>query len=278
MKFGVILPGGTAVRQLEQAAVAEEAGWDGVFVWEAAYGVDAWSLLAAIAARTGRVRLGTVLTPAPWRRPWKLASQIATLDQLSAGRAMVTVGLGAVDTGLPDTGEITDKRERAARLDESIDMMRALWAGEPSYTGEHYRIDCPDWLHEAARPVQNRIPVWVAALWPRPKSMTRVLRCDGVLPEWGGREGTANDVREMRAWLRERGARADLDVVAEGETPSADPAAAAAQVVPWAEAGCTWWLETRWGSEVSVDERLGDVEARIAAGPPRVTVSGAPPG
>ncbi len=43
MKSGVILPGGSASEQLAQAILAEEAGWDGVFVWEAAYGVDAWS-------------------------------------------------------------------------------------------------------------------------------------------------------------------------------------------------------------------------------------------
>ena len=76
----------------------EDFGWDGVFVWEAGYGVDAWSLLAAMAVRTGRVMLGTLLTPLPWRRPWKVASQVATLDQLSGGRAILTVGLGAIST------------------------------------------------------------------------------------------------------------------------------------------------------------------------------------
>jgi len=60
--------------QLELALLAEEAGWDGVFVWEAAHGPDAWSMLAAIAVRTSRVRLGTMLTPLPWRRPWKVAT------------------------------------------------------------------------------------------------------------------------------------------------------------------------------------------------------------
>ena len=63
MKFGFVLPGGTASEQLEQAVLADQAGWDGVFVWEAAYGVDAWTLLAAMAARTERVKLGTMLTP-----------------------------------------------------------------------------------------------------------------------------------------------------------------------------------------------------------------------
>ena len=67
----------------------------------------------------------------------------------------------------------------------------------------------------------------------------------------GGREGTPDDVRDLRAWLRDNGAGADIDVVGEGETPAGDPAAAAAKVAAWAEAGCTWWMETRWGSDAA---------------------------
>jgi len=140
MRYGVILPGGTASEQLEQAVLAEQAGWDGVFVWEAAYGVDAWSLLAATATVTTRVRLGTLLTPLPWRRPWKVASQVATLDRLSAGRAILTVGLGATTTDLPLTGEVTDLAGRAALLDEGIDLIRQLWSGATSFHGRHYDL------------------------------------------------------------------------------------------------------------------------------------------
>ena len=142
MKYGIILPGGTATEQLAQAVLAEQAGWDGVFVWEAAYGVDAWTLLAAIAARTSRVRLGTLLTPLPWRRPWKVASQVATLDQISDGRAILTVGVGAIATDLPDTGETIDLRERAAMMDEGIDLIRELWTGGRSYRGTYYTYTC----------------------------------------------------------------------------------------------------------------------------------------
>lgn len=274
MHAGIILPGGTAPEQLEQAVLAEGAGWDGVFVWEAAYGVDAWALLSAMAARTTRVRLGTLLTPLPWRRPWKVASQVATLDQLSGGRAVVTVGLGAVTDELPRTGEVTDRRVRAERMDEGIDLMRELWSGAADYHGTHYDYVSTDrWLTDAATPVQDRIPVWVVGAWPRPRSMRRVLRCDGVVPEWhlGDRSGTPDDVREMRSWLTERGAREDLDVIAEGETPAADPAAAAATVAGWAEAGCTWWLETRWDLSHASAAGMEAVRERIAAGPPTPT-------
>jgi alkanesulfonate monooxygenase SsuD/methylene tetrahydromethanopterin reductase-like flavin-dependent oxidoreductase (luciferase family) len=269
MRFGVILPGGTAVQQLEHAQLAEQAGWDGVFVWEAAYGIDAWSLLAGIATRTSRVRLGTLLTPLPWRRPWKVASQVVTLDQLSNGRAILAVGVGAVSTDLPDTGEEIDLRTRAAMMDEGIDLIRDLWAGRPGFVGDHYRYSCErDDLVEVGRPVQERIPIWVVGVWPRPKSMRRVLRCDGTIPQYGG-EGTPEDMRRMRQWLTEHGAREDLDVVSEGETPT-EASAASGIVAPWAAVGATWWLETRWEMPHNSDERMREIGERIAAGPPRI--------
>ncbi|SNY56860.1 LLM class flavin-dependent oxidoreductase [Paractinoplanes atraurantiacus] len=256
----MILPGGTAAEQLEQAVLAEQAGWDGVFVWEAAYGVDAWGLLSAMAVATSRVRLGTMLTPLPWRRPWKVASQVATLDQLSGGRAILTVGVGALTTDLPLTGEETDLRVRASMMDEGIDLIRALWAGESHYSGQHYQyaVERND-LAITGRPVQERIPIWVVGVWPRPKSMRRVLKCDGVVP---GGEMTPASVREMRAWLLSHGAAATVDVIAEGETPGADVAA-------WEEAGCTWWMETRWEMPHHSAERMAQIRERIAAGPPR---------
>jgi len=271
VKYGVVLPGGTADQQLDLAILADRSGWDGVFVWEAAYGVDAWTLLGAMAASTERVRLGTMLTPLPWRRPWKLASQVVTLDQLSNGRAIVAVGLGAIETDLPDTGEVLDRRTRAAMMDEGIDLMRTLWGGGISYHGEHYSYECErDDLSRVGRPVQERIPIWVVGAWPRPRSMRRVLRCDGILPEFqlGEREAGPDDVREMRAWLSDAGAPAHLDVVAEGETPPGDPEAAAALVTPWADAGSTWWLETRWEMPHDAPERMAEVRDRLAAGPP----------
>src|SRR5690242_10277963 len=148
-----------------------------------------------MAACTERIRLGTMLTPLPWRRPWKVASQVATLDQLSGGRAVLAVGVGAVTTDLPVTGEATDLRLRAEMMDEGIDLIRGLWSGARSYAGAHYRYETDrDDLGEVARPVQERIPIWVVAVWPRLKSMRRVLRCDGVIP---GHEPSTDAVREM---------------------------------------------------------------------------------
>src|SRR5215470_923410 len=225
IRFGAVLPGGTATEQLDLGTLAEQAGWDGVFTWEAAYGVDPWTVLAAIAARTSRVRLGTMLTPLPWRRPWKVASQAATLDELSGGRAILTVGLGA--TGLGEWGEPEERRERAELLDDGIDLIAALWSGERSYSGRRLRFDLTsaEWLADTVRMVQQpRIPIWVVGVWPRPRSMRRVLRCDGIVPmgmerDQEARELTHQDVRDMLAWLDANGGRRPgFDVITEGET------------------------------------------------------------
>jgi alkanesulfonate monooxygenase SsuD/methylene tetrahydromethanopterin reductase-like flavin-dependent oxidoreductase (luciferase family) len=273
MKFGFVSPGGRAREQLELAEAADRAGWDGFFVWEAAYGVDAWTLLSAIAMRTSRLKLGTMLTPIPWRRPWKLASQVATLDELSDGRAILTIGLGAVDDALGNTGEVTDRVLRAEMMDEAIDIIKGLWAGRKKHAGKHYNVDLNARADlDQALPPGRQIPIWVVGAWPRPKSMRRALRCDGVLPvrldpgATGFPETKPNDVAETVAWLRQHSAGPDFDVVVEGETPADDAAKAADIVRPWAQAGATWWTETRWSA-------LGDrrtVRERVEAGPPRL--------
>jgi alkanesulfonate monooxygenase SsuD/methylene tetrahydromethanopterin reductase-like flavin-dependent oxidoreductase (luciferase family) len=279
VRYGFVLPGGSATEQLEQAVLADGHGWDGVFVWEAAYGIDAWTLLGAMAQRTTNVRLGTMLTPLPWRRPWKLASQVLTLDQVSGGRAILTVGLGAVDPALGSTGEETDRRIRAERLDEGIDLIAALWAGERHFTGAHYQADFPAealWAGVTATAQRPRVPIWVVGAWPRPRSMRRVLRCDGLVPVSLGDDGmratTPEDITAMRAWLDANGGtRPGFDLVMEGSTPADDAAGAAAVVRPWEEAGCTWWLEARWESPDGDEQRADEVRRRLEAGPPRLS-------
>lgn len=208
-----------------------------------------------------------MLTPLPWRRPWKVASQVATVDELSDGRAILTVGIGAITTDLPMTGEVLDTRTRADMMDEGIDLARGLWAGRQEFHGRHYVYSCarPD-LVEALRQPRRDIPIWVVGAWPRPRSMRRVLKCDGVIPQYADVDGPAA-LAEVRAWLDERADR-PIDLISEGESPGDDPTAAAQVVRPWAEAGATWWLETRWEMPHHSEERMAEISRRIAAGPP----------
>lgn len=277
MKFGYVIPSGTAAEQLELALLAEQHGWDGVFVWEAAYGIDAWTLLGAMAARTSHVKLGTMLTPLPWRRPWKVASQVLTLDQISNGRAILAVGLGAVDDFLGTTGDELDRKIRAEMLDEGIDLIRGLWNGELVYSGSHYKIDLSGRtdLAVTSQPVQRHIPIWTVGAWPRPKSMERILRCDGLLPNvwrddhWD--RASADEVGPMLDWLRERGGAGEgFDFVAEGTTTPED---ASNIIQPFANSGATWWLESDWsGFEIPAD-RQAALMKRIQAGPPRLNAT-----
>lgn len=265
MKQGFVIPGGSATEQRELAVAAEAAGWDGVFVSELAYGVDPWVLLSAVGSATSTIRLGTMLTPLPWRRPWKLAGQVATLDQLTGGRAVLMVGLGAPDPALGDFGEVTDRRTRAELLDEGIDVLDAVWSGRRTFTGTHHRIDLTSAVIDLIEPAQRpRVPVWCVGAWPAGPSLRRVMRCDGLLPatvtEEGARQSTPEELAEMLRWLEQEGKDfAGFDVVVEGQTEPGDPS----PLDPWRDAGATWWVESLWGSDPAA------VRERLAAGPAR---------
>jgi hypothetical protein len=277
VNYGFVIPSGTALEQLELAILADQNDWDGVFVWEAAYGIDAWTLLGAMAARTTHIKLGTMLTPLPWRRPWKVASQVLTLDQLSNGRAILAVGLGAVDNFLGNTGEELDRKTRAEMLDEGIDLIRGMWTGNLQYAGRHYQMDLSARTDLAitAKSVQDRIPIWCVAAWPRPRSMERILRCDGVLPNvwrddhWD--RAQPEDVQPMMQWLRDHGGAGEgFDFVVEGTTSANDIRTASHTVQPFADAGATWWLEADWSSFENPSGQQDALKARILAGPPKL--------
>jgi len=160
--------------------------------------------------RTERIRLGTMLTPLSRMRPWKLASETATLDALSGGRVILSVGLGALDTGFAELGEQTDIKIRAELLDEGLDILTGLWKGQPfSYQGKHYQIKELTFPSPPPPPVQQpRIPIWVVGAWPKPKSMNRAARWDGLLPTRITEDGkhippTPDDIRAMKAYITE---------------------------------------------------------------------------
>ena len=270
MKYGFIVTTGDPRTVSELASEAEQAGWDGVFYWDAvAIGdmeiYDPWVVMAAMAMRTDRVQLGAIVTPPSRRRPWKLAREAMTLDRLSNGRLVMPVGLGALDDrAFGGVGEATEARVRAQMLDESLAILEGLWSGEAfGHQGRHYRFEP---MTFRPTPIQRpRIPIWVVGAWPHLRSVQRTLRFDGILPQ-------TSDPSQIRAVAevvtRERrpepGDR-PFEIVVEGRTPL-DMDLAAAAVRPLADAGATWWMESDWdGSTVD------SLRRRIQAGPPRST-------
>ncbi|HKS90679.1 MAG TPA: LLM class flavin-dependent oxidoreductase [Tepidiformaceae bacterium] len=276
MRYGFVLPSGNARTAADFAHEAEAAGWDGFFVWEPIWGNDAWVSLAAAAMTTSTIRLGTMLTPLSRMRPWKLASETASVDNLSGGRVILAVGLGATDTGFEAFGEVTDRRQRAELLDEGLDILTGLWRGQPfSYSGKHYTVGETSFQPPDPPVQQPRIPIWVVGAWPRPKSMRRALRYDGILPnvmdESGEhRQAAPADITAIAEYVREhRWVEAPFEIIQEGQTPGDDPEKAAAIVRPWAEAGATWWLEAMWDQPFD-DWGRAAVLQRVKQGPPRI--------
>ncbi|HUS14913.1 MAG TPA: LLM class flavin-dependent oxidoreductase [Chloroflexia bacterium] len=262
------------------AADAEAAGWDGFFLWDHIQWPyidevgDPWIILALIAAGTSRIKLGAVVTPLPRRHPWKLARETATLDHLSAGRLIVGVGIGgAPERGLWEErefeafGQYDDAPTRAAKLDEGLAVLAGLWSGQPfSFSGTHYQVKDTQFLPPTVQ--QPRPRVWVAGTWPRKAPVRRAARWDGYVPIKEHLAAiTPEDVQAMAAYMAEhRTDPAPFDLVVGGPTTGTDPAADQASVLPFVEAGATWWSEGRLPWETSVDE----VRTRIRLGPPRL--------
>jgi len=236
------------------AAEAEEAGWDGVFVWDhvrwrepvLAVG-DPWITLAAIATATERVRLGPMVTPLARRRPVKVARETATLDVLCGGRLTLGVGLGSDAFGgeYSLTGEQTDDRVRARMLDESLEILTAAWSGEPvEHHGEHYTVDGVRFL---PRPVQRPgVPVWVAGFYGKPRPLRRAARHQGFFPV---NLEHPDQLAEIVGDLAELGAAGEYDIVAAlgaGDDPQ-----------PYRAAGATWWMVEFPPDTVSVDAVRG---------------------
>lgn len=271
MKIGVALPYLSAREIADLAALADENGWDGAFIGDAIWTVDPIVSLTAAALRTRRIRLGVMVVPVPLRKPWKIASEAAALDNLSGGRLTLALATGAVWMGwqaFPD--EATGTKQRAEMLDETIDILTGLFAGQPfDYDGRHYRVKLTalDPQFYPQRPVQQpRIPLWVVGAWPRTKSMRRALKCDGVLPVKLDANGqvaplTPGEVAEVKAYIdANRAAETPFDIVVEGNTAGLKPAERDAKLATWEQAGATWWIEGMWGAtfeEAAARLRLG---------------------
>ncbi len=183
MRFGLFIPQGwrldlvgippgehwAAMRGL--ADYADHSSWDSLWVYDHFHTVpiptdeathEAWSLMAALAASTSRIKLGQMCTAMSYRNPVYLAKVAATTDVISGGRVQMGIGGGwyehewrAYGYGFPSAGV------RLARLDEGVQIMRTAWRdGRVSFAGKHYQADG---AIVAPKPLQpGGIPLWIA--------------------------------------------------------------------------------------------------------------------
>jgi alkanesulfonate monooxygenase SsuD/methylene tetrahydromethanopterin reductase-like flavin-dependent oxidoreductase (luciferase family) len=267
MRFGLHLPQlgalGDPWQLVDLGDRAETAGWDGFFVWDHLMhagdlpACDPWVALGAVAARTERLTLGPLVTPLPRRRPWKVAREAVTLDRLAKGRSVLGVGIGTdhYREFAAFNEAATNDRQRAALLDEGLEVITSLWRGQRvTHTGAHLHVD--DVLQVPGPLQEPRIPIWCAAIWPHRAPLRRAARWDGVVPM--GRL-TPSDIVELKAEVdRHRVATAAFDVAL------ATAAASESGLADYAAAGVTWWL-------VSLDPRatMRSLQALVDDGPPR---------
>ncbi len=288
MKYGITVPPfgeyGDPGKLAEMAHIAEEAGWEGFFIWDHMFFdptfhpiVDTWVGLAAMAMRTTRIRIGPMVTPLPRRRPWKLARETVSVDRLSNGRLTLGVGLGEPpqwDFGFFD--EETDLKIRAKQLDEGLAILQGLWSAQPfSFDGEQYNIK--QVIFRPPPIQQPRIPVWVGGNWNKPRPQERAARWDGYYPL---RMDDALSVENWRTMMAAVNAHrsdphAPFDWVHGGRLPGDDHQQAGDIVQPYEEVGVTWWLEDgspfRWGWSWEAPftaEATEMMDKRIRQGPP----------
>ena len=240
------------------ARAAEASGWDGVFIWDHLAFVwgrpsaDPWTTLAAIAASTERVKLGTAVTPVARRRPQVLANQVATLDVLSGGRVVFGAGLGGSPSEFGKFGEPTDENVRASILDEGLDLLRRLWSGEEvTHHGEHYTLDG---VTLSPTPLQETLPIWIGG--NRPASLRRASKWDGWIADSSDPTRMTLTPDDVRRSVETIGRSEGFEVAVLGERGRGNPA-------DYVRAGATWWLENLHDGRGSFDELL----AFAAAGP-----------
>jgi len=258
----------------ELAALAERSGWDGVFLEDYVFfpggrdTYDPWVTLAAIAVATEWVALGTLVTPLPRRRAWKVAAEAMTLDHLSGGRMVLGVGSGDPNSDdFRSVGELTSARSRAAMLDEALQVVTGLWSGEPvSYHGTH--IDVTGVILRP-RPLQRpRIPIWVGGCLANKGPRERALRWDGAClyrvppPDW--EDLTASYIQMLRESAAVRRGDDSFVVAVGGRERGDDLQAEIDYVSTIAAVGAAWWHEY-----VPPRVPLEVARARIEGGPIR---------
>jgi alkanesulfonate monooxygenase SsuD/methylene tetrahydromethanopterin reductase-like flavin-dependent oxidoreductase (luciferase family) len=224
---------------------------------------EPWTVLAAVATATTRIRLGTLVTPVARRRPWVLARQVTTVDHLSRGRGVLGVGLGVPsDAEYAAFGEPADSERHAALLDEGLEVLDALWSGDAvNHAGDFHRLDGVRFL---PRPVQQpRVPIWSAASLPARAGIRRAARWDGVVPVYADgaelRPVTPDELAGVVAEIDRRRDRGDrFDVVVWGRRARDERRA------EHEHAGATWLID---GPAPEADW-LDDAIAIATEGPP----------
>jgi F420-dependent oxidoreductase-like protein len=221
MRVGAFLaywPWFTPAEQIELAVLADELGLDSVWVAEA-WGQDVVSMLGLLAGRTSHVGLGTAIMQIPARQPAAAAMATATLDVISGGRMRLGLGLSGPQVsegwyGVPFVRGLRRTREYVEIVREALSGRRLSYEGKewtlPLANGEGTGLGKS--LKLLARPIQDRIPIYLATSTPKAIEQTGAI-ADGWLPFFFSPEHAEEDLSVLRRGAEGAGrSLADLDV------------------------------------------------------------------
>jgi F420-dependent oxidoreductase-like protein len=257
---------------VKRARLAEDAGFDGVWVFDhfkALYAdpkgpsLEAWTLLAGLARETTRVRLGPLVTGMTHRHPSVLATSVVTVDHLSNGRVECAVGAAWNEPEHRELGiEFPSVRDRLDRLEEGVQVLRALFTQEDvTFEGRHYRLEKATYR---PRPIQQpHPPIWIGGTGRK-----RLLPIAGRYADvW---HGWADDAAELAAMnviidrAAEEAGREPKDVLRASSLSISEPWDDVKRSYEWMREGGIDYLVVDWPSEGR--ERLEEFIADVMPG------------
>ena len=227
------------------AVAAEEAGFHSLLVWDhyqlpkGPDTLDAWSLLSYVAGVTSKIRLGTVVTPIPFRPPAQLAKIIATVDVLSGGRVTLGVGAGWHQPEFDAFSRWESNRVRVDQTTEALDLMVRLWGRDPvDFAGKHYSVTGAQVAPTSAQ--KPHPPMWFGT---RGKRMMELAAryADGWIPTSIEPDDYRRELEKLRSRCRDLGLSGEVKGALQHFTAFTDAQECLATVEAYSDAGCDYF-------------------------------------
>ena len=249
MKFNLIYPvkEGYLDRGLirDVAVAAEEAGFYGFLSWDhymlpdSSETLDAWSILSYLAGQTSRIKLGTVVTPLPFRPPSQLAKIVSTVDLLSGGRTILGVGAGWHRPEFDGFSEWLPTGKRVAQTSEALELITTLWRGGTSdFSGRYFSSKGAEILPS---PVQKpHPPMWFGVKGPKMMELA-ALYGDGWIPTNITPSDYASGLQKLHQIRTDNGIREDIKGALQNFEVFTDASLCLETICEYRDAGCEYY-------------------------------------
>jgi hypothetical protein len=250
VKFGIWIPYSEAKLVTRLARMAEQCGWDGIFIREFLIGMDSWIPIAAAALSTQEILIGGVVSPFSEQNPRQVLREAYKIHRKSNRRLIVCLG---------DWYQESVERHADSRLDrQRADRISYEYVGG-----------------KGAAWFAARLTIWRVGHWPDKQSILAAIKNQGVIPvarqsdsDW--RSPTIQEIRAISDYVQQvRGTTQGFEIVVEVGFNGISPQEKISNPSAWAKAGATWWI-INGGRSVDGAQNTLQMERTIQKGPPQV--------